>query len=138
MLPDKRIGLSEKKKNRGNEEEIEESEHSDITGSHKEDDNFQEINPEIENDDEFIDFPSDYNQINTKDVKKKLLELMEEAKQNHTFLILQNQRLQELVHGHLKTNRTTKQDTEMNDYKYLRTLGNAYVVRKKLKETQDR
>lgn len=26
----------------------------------------------------------------------------------------------------------------MNDYKYLRTLGNAYVVRKKLKETQDR
>lgn len=49
---------------------------------------------------------------------------------------MQNVSLQKLVAQQL--NKKIKNDTEMNDYKYLRTLGNAYVVRKKLKETQDR
>jgi hypothetical protein len=42
-----------------------------------------------------IDQASDYNHISTKDVKNKLLELKEEALQNHQILIMQNNKLQE-------------------------------------------
>ena len=63
---------------------------------------------------------------------------MEEAKANHTNLVMQNQKLQRLVRDKKQVNAKAKSEGEMNDYKQLRTLGNAYVVRKKLKETQDR
>lgn len=63
---------------------------------------------------------------------------MEEAKANHTNLVMQNQKLQKLVQVKKAVFAKSKSEGEMNDYKYLRTLGNAYVVRKKLKETQDR
>jgi len=65
-------------------------------------------------------------------------DLMEEAKANHTNLVMQNQKLQKLVQVKKAVFAKSKSEGEMNDYKYLRTLGNAYVVRKKLKETQDR
>jgi len=61
---------------------------------------------------------SEYDHIKTKDVREKLDSLLEEGKQNHTILILQNTKLQEKVEQyHKKTNKDIKADTEMNDYK---------------------
>lgn len=50
---------------------------------------------------------------------------MEEAKANHTNLVMQNQKLQKLVQVKKAVFAKTKSEGEMNDYKYLRTLGNA-------------
>lgn len=60
---------------------------------------------------------SDYQLIRTKQVREKLDELMEEAKANHTNLVMQNQKLQRLVHDKKQVNTKGKSEGEMNDYK---------------------
>jgi hypothetical protein len=55
--------------------------------------------------------------IRTKQVREKLDELMEEAKANHTNLVMQNQKLQRLVRDKKQVNAKAKSEGEMNDYK---------------------
>jgi len=101
LLPDKRVELTEKKKKKQNEEQDFEEEEEDIDPNEDKEANINEDdigNEDSEiNDDLDIDMPSDYNQIKAKDVKAKLIELTDEAQQNHNILILQNIKLQELV-----------------------------------------
>lgn len=141
ILPDKRVALTEMKRNKldGDVEEEQEEEENDLDQHVKQErDDIEAINYDQDEDGDFTEINSDYQLIRTRQVKEKLDDLMEEAKANHTNLVMQNQKLQKLVQVKKAVYAKTKSEGEMNDYKYLRTLGNAYVVRKKLKETQDR
>lgn len=48
-------------------------------------------------------------------MKEKLDELMDEAKSNHTHLVMQNQKLQKLVQVKKAVFAKTKSEGEMND-----------------------
>lgn len=100
ILPDKRVALTEMKRNKldGDVEEEQEEEENDLDQHVKQErDDIEAINYDQDEDGDFTEINSDYQLIRTRQVKEKLDDLMEEAKANHTNLVMQNQKLQKLV-----------------------------------------